>query len=417
MKKRDIPFDKKQISPYLRVVKKIILVFTIFILCSFDWTPKDNSVLRHEMISFSIRFSAYCDSLVKSDIPSGQKPRKASGILHRLIKEQQRDTDPYRWIHAVHSAVEELKLIYPPHAGNDEMRSWILRLLDYPLHVDNYMKDADPNMLEAYYSSTSGYLCSAKEKVLKWIDTPCTDNILSLKKLYNMGFIFRTADHTVGIDITDRHCLPEGYQAWNDEDYTALASRLDILLLTHPHSDHYSLTLLQAVYDAGKTLILPCPISGLKYENDGRVIILDSDTDSTITAAGCQITAFHGNQGENIPCNIYLMDIGGHRIIHNGDNYDRTKEARLNRYPAAEVIIGSSWNNIQSLLSNCPEGASSRVFIPAHENEICHTVNHRESYRELFTGRDRLGNPDFHYPPTTVLDNGEGLDIMTNKQP
>ena len=38
---------------------------------------------------------------------------------------------------------------------------------------------------------------------------------------------------------------------------------------------------------------------------------------------------------------------------------------------------------------------------------IRHTVNHRESYWELFTRNDRLTDPSYSYPPVRLLGIGE----------
>ena len=47
------------------------------------------------------------------------------------------------------------------------------------------------------------------------------------------------------------------------------------------------------------------------------------------------------------------------------------------------------------------------VYLTSHENELGHTVNHRESYWELFTRKDRLADPSYSYPPVRLLGIGE----------
>lgn len=49
------------------------------------------------------------------------------------------------------------------------------------------------------------------------------------------------------------------------------------------------------------------------------------------------------------------------------------------------------------------------LYMPVHQNELGHSVNQRESYHELFSRKDRLGNPDFAYPDIMVLECGENV--------
>lgn len=395
----------------------ILSAAVLLFFLSFDWPSRDNGELRGEMLSEAGVFLNYCDSVAGNACGNARRDAAAAaGILRDFIAAQAAVEDPYSWIGEVHGTVAKLKGIYPPQSGNEGMRRRILQLLDYPLHVDNFRQDAPAAMLSEYYGSVFEYLSAARDSVFKVLDEPVSGSGMELVKWYNMGFVMKTAGHTVAIDITDRCSLPVEYTLWEDEDYKRFAQKTDILFLTHPHSDHYSLALLKAMVDEGKTVVLPCSIEGLVCggNGSGEIVIIDSTLNRPVTlAGGVEVMVFHGDQGEDIPCNIYLLDIDGHRVVHNGDNYDRGKEALLRNYPPADIIIASSWNKVQSLLSFAGNSASEgQIFIPAHENELCHGVSNRESYHELFTRKDRLGNDSFHYPRTIVLDNGEKIDII-----
>lgn len=384
------------------IMKRFCTLLLLVILCGFDWKPQSNELLRSEMISYASSFRDEC---------VGQ--RKIKRILTTFLKDREADKDQYRWIGATYQTVAKLEEICPPSADNRKIREKILGLLDYPIHVNNYDKNADVKMLQSFYSSTSEYLMRAKEQMMSFISTPGSEG-LEIFKFYNMGFVIKNGDKTIGIDITDKQGLPEQYIIWSQEDYSTIASALDILFLTHPHSDHYSITLLQAMLSAGKTIVLPCKMEGLNLDKAGECVVLDKTMAEPMEICGIKVLALCGNQGENIPCNIYLLDIDGRRIVHNGDNYDRSIEALLANHSPAEVIIASSWNKVQSILSYAMSKDVRQIFIPAHENELCHSVDHRESYRELFTREDRLGNKDFQYPTTILLDNGEQISLSAD---
>lgn len=146
------------------------------------------------------------------------------------------------------------------------------------------------------------------------------------------------------------------------------------------------------------------------YVSENKHIIWGNDT--PLTVGGVKFTSLKGNQGDGIPNNVYHMEIDGWTIIDQGDNADHDLELKLAEKPAADLIIAASWNDIQNIFkaAMAPEGASP-MFIPSHENEFGHGVDHRESYHELIARKDRLGNPDFNYPPYLLMDIGENIEI------
>ncbi len=392
------------------------LLASAILCCSFDWPVQSNDSLRKEMLSYATSFLNDCQ---------GQKAAKP---LRRFLKRQQREANPYAWIEATHNVVNELKRMYPPSLGNRNIRSGMLQLLDYPLHINNTAPDATPEELDAYYRSTRQYLNSARRTVLDQLEKAGTSET-KVWKVYNSGFVIRRNQINMGIDISDRPAMSKGYATWTASDYERFARCLDVLFMTHPHDDHYALPLIKAMIAAGKPVVMPWPLTvpeNHPYADtisqitslpgaDTLLHVLDHEQTTPVRIAGINIASYPGNQGQGIPCNVYWMDLDGFRVIHNGDNYDRKAEAMLSTLPAAHLILGASWNDMQELLAEAMKapGAESisQVFVPAHENELGHGVSHRESYRELFTRPDRLNNPDFRYPAILLLDCGEAFTV------
>lgn len=52
------------------------------------------------------------------------------------------------------------------------------------------------------------------------------------------------------------------------------------------------------------------------------------------------------------------------------------------------------------------------LLLPVHNNEMCHSVDHRESYHELFNRQDRLGDANFKYPRFVLIDNGDHVSLQ-----
>ena len=67
-----------------------------------------------------------------------------------------------------------------------------------------------------------------------------------------------------------------------------------------------------------------------------------------------------------------------------------------------------------SVLS-APLRCTKSVLLPSHENELGHSVDHRESYREMYTRKDRLGNREFPWPRVHPLGYGESFLFTKTK--
>ena len=128
-----------------------------------------------------------------------------------------------------------------------------------------------------------------------------------------------------------------------------------------------------------------------------------------------------GHQGKKVPCNVYLMEIDGVRVAHNGDNSAVEKEKMLAKCPPADVIIASTWNRVRAMVGACAAtpgfDRSRSVLIPSHENELTHPVSNRESYWEMYERKDRLGGKSFPWPQVRPLGYGESIVVGCKRGP
>ncbi|MDO4950268.1 MAG: MBL fold metallo-hydrolase [Bacteroidales bacterium] len=373
----------------------LLLCFAIHNCMAFDWKPQTNERLRSDMIAFARQFE------------QETKGTPAAKLLHKFVRQQERKakTDAYAWIGDTYDIVAKLKAIYPPLTNDDSTASLIrkrtLQLLDYPIHVNNRAPNINTAEKEAFEKNLDSYLLQARQRALAFLAEPApADGKLALCKVYNMGYILRTSRHTVIVDL----CW-EG----TSEEAAFIASKADAFFLTHNHGDHFSKIMLQTLLDAGKTVVVPnVPVGKLQSD---KFYVLDEELTTPRSIAGIDVVTMRGQQGVEFPNNVYLFDIDGWRIIHQGDNEIREKEAHVADYDVADIVIAASWNKIHNILGAAmkAKGADQRppLFIPSHENEKGHGVDHRESYHELFDRADRLGDATFHYPPFMLLDIGE----------
>ena len=140
--------------------------------------------------------------------------------------------------------------------------------------------------------------------------------------------------------------------------------------------------------------------------------VLASDHADGLEIGGVRFWNFMGAQ-DSVPCNTYLMDIDGVRVADNGDNSRKEREWNLTKCPPADIIVSSTWSFVTNIVRACQATPGFRndraIFLPSHENEIMHSVPHRESYRELYESHVRLGCPDFRFPRTFPLAWGESV--------
>ena len=228
---------------------------------------------------------------------------------------------------------------------------------------------------------------------------------LAIFKVYNMGFIFRTSERTFAIDL-----------CWHGDkaESEKMAKLLDVVFVTHPHGDHFTNVMMQAMVKKGKTVFCSDPrVGGKELDGNPLRIIRWEDITEPIEVAGIRLQMFAGHQGKNMPNNVYHLEFDGWTLVHNGDNNDKERDLRVKELSVPDVVIGASWNKLKRLQGAVKEcdgfDASKILFIPSHENEFGHRVQQRESYHELFTRKDRLGDPEYDYLRFEVLDIGEGI--------
>ena len=355
---------------------------------AFDWKPQTNEDLRNDMFIFVEKFR------------EGTDDRKLSSELASFLKEQKARaaSQPYAWIQDTHDFVDRMLKKFPAEVSDGGQCSYerrnLLLLRDYPMHVDDKPKDAPKELKDAYASSIRSLYAAAEADAVKWLSKGKGTDELEIFKVYNMGYIFRTAGHVVGIDLQwsgDRKQMEE------------IASRLDVLFITHPHGDHFTKELLEVMIASGKKVVLPCDL--LPETESPLKIVVSEDNPEGMDVAGISFKSMMGNQGPRTPCNVYLMNIGGWKVAHNGDNGVEDAEVYLST-EKVDVLVSACWNGLRNVMDKIkanPDGTSC-IYFSSHENEWRHTVDHREAYEELFRREDRLGDPEFDYLPTVVMD-------------
>jgi len=400
---------------------RLLAVSALLVFSSaFDWKPKPSPQVKADLVAYarSVGETKFADAVEKTSSTA-------------------------EWMRLAFKHGAELLKASEGGDFDDKKRMYGLRIIDYPLHVENLGKDVPQEDVQAYKDTVREYCASARDRVFAEVAAAKIPNgSLRFWRIYNMGYVIKGPKHTIAIDITHRplfydydgRSLTEDKKVsvWHPEDWKRLAQLADMLFVTHPHGDHYCRGCVEAFVAADKPVVVPCDLEeyviGQKPKKgpDGKYIIekdnltkapccvkLTKDNLEPVDVRGVKVRNFLGNQGKDIPCNVYLIDVDGVLVADNGDNYDLGKERMLGKCPPADVIIASTWNKVQEMVKSCAAAPgfdrTKSVLLPSHENELNHRVQQRESYWEMYTRKDRLGNREFPWPRVHPLGYGESF--------
>lgn len=266
---------------------------------------------------------------------------------------------------------------YPPVVGAPIERRLALYNLDCLLH--DTRNDNSPAFCD--------FINSRLTKLLADLEKP-TKRGLCIYKIYNDAFIARTKNATIAFDIS--RCRCRGFK--DSIIPTDLAEKLvkhcDILFLTHNHGDHVDRYIVDLFIKAGKPVIATPNILVDKEGVTHRRIDGDCDNMDIVLKNGkkLQVTIFPGFQGKLLN-NVYVVTTPErYTVCHTGD---LSGKRNFKWIPHIKDKVAK----IDALLVNCWTGKISKVIagfdpryvITGHENEMGHTIDHREAYWLSFT--------------------------------
>lgn len=271
----------------------------------------------------------------------------------------------------------------PPSPADTPGRRKIFEALDALLQRDisgNAQAEREfSKAVDVRYSAAADEILSGLEKK--------PNGKLSVWKGYNMGFAVRGPQGaSAGIDLSFEWGRGRDIDEARAE---RLAERLDILLVTHEHGDHFSRNLIRAMLKAGKPVISPSlEIIGNSCGKDGITVLHGADGEANF--GGIKLRIFAGSQmtskTTSIPCNVYLLDIGGAKILHNGDNTDQSVYKDAGN---ADIALANCWSGFSELIRH----ARPSLVIPGHESELNHRGSGRKRFLSSYEWFERNGHP------------------------
>ncbi len=269
--------------------------------------------------------------------------------------------------------IGELLKRFPPSLDEPLERQAAMMLLDTVLHDEKAPHRAP---VQEFFRQRMNLLVNEleTEKVTSGAD---------VWKLYDHGFIVRTPAVTLMFDFTRAYSAGDESFAIPDEIAARILKQCDVLFITHRHGDHADPWVAEEFLKTGKPVIAPNSVfpDGSFSENLTR---LDRSVDikHALTLSeeiSVEVVVYPGHQGSELENNVYLVTTPeGFTVCHTGDQSNPDDFAWID-------TIGKNFD-VDLLFPNCwtpdikrvVKGIAPKLLITGHENELGHSIDHRE---------------------------------------
>lgn len=266
--------------------------------------------------------------------------------------------------------VDEALTENPPVVGAPMARKLALFNLDAMLH-------------EVKYDNTEpfcNFIDSRIGKVIEDMKSPVKRGV-KIYKIYNDGFVVRTKSANIAFDVVRGAC--KGQQLLSDEQVDAIVDKCDVLFLSHNHGDHVDKYVVNRFIEAGKPVIaaseiLPDLEGVTHYRSESEIL------DKVVklkSGEELQVKIFPGHQSPMM-CNIYVVTTPDkYTVAHTGDQYDKNDMEWIadikEKAPKIDALMINCWSY---QIAEAIKGFDPRYVLSGHENEMGHTIDHREAF-------------------------------------
>jgi len=260
---------------------------------------------------------------------------------------------------------------YPPGITVGDERKMALYALDALLH-DTRMDHGTAFL--SYLERITGNIAVELQK------SKPSDRNIRFFRCYNDGFIIQTATVTVAIDLVRGGTADKPFVS--NSLIRTLVEQCDILFISHAHGDHTDPVVIDMFLEQGKKVIVP---EDFKKDTPSRLHILRGTQPVRETIhlpaknTSLAVFAYPGQQGA-MANNVYLITLPeGQTIMHTGDqDYKEDIGVQISRNNIkVDVLLVQCW---MMPMNKFVSEVKPSLIILGHENEMGHTIDHREAY-------------------------------------
>jgi L-ascorbate metabolism protein UlaG (beta-lactamase superfamily) len=232
-------------------------------------------------------------------------------------------------------------------------------------------------------------------------------------KLYNHGFLIRTRSVTIGFDLVRGKSVRVDDFSIGDDDMKRLIDQCDVLFISHYHGDHAEEWVAQSFINQGKPVVAPLSVwEGKAIHEEMTHLERMPHTLQSLPVQGgeqqLQVVVYPGHQGDHIENNVSLVVTPeGLSFSQMGDQSnvdDFVWIDEVGKHHVVDVLMPNCWTTD---IVRVAKGFNPAIIITGHENEMGHTIDHREPYWLTYQrreGSDRFGGSrDIGYDTPLIL--------------
>ena len=272
--------------------------------------------------------------------------------------------------------VEEAITRFPPSVSEPIVRHMAMLMLDAVFH------DVEAPHRPAVQDYHHRRIANALEEIENtWVSEGAM-----IWKLYNMGVVVRTETVTIGFDLTSGYTSRSEDFALTDDTMKAIVDQCDVLFISHRHRDHAEEPVARLFLDQDKPVIAPPQIWKDRPIYD-EITHLDREAHKiqyVPVQSGkyeLEVVVYPGHQGTHTLNNVTLVITPeGLSFCHTGDqanNDDFWWIDQVGEHFSIDVLLPNCWTTDPQRASR---GYYPKLIIPAHNNELGHSIDHREAY-------------------------------------
>lgn len=204
-------------------------------------------------------------------------------------------------------------------------------------------------------------------------------------KLYDHGFIVRTKSVTIAFDLIRGHSAKADGFAVSDELMEKIVVECDVLFISHHHGDHADETVVGMFLAQGKPVAAPSNILAdkpihAKITHLERTPHVKQKIPLKNSGLSLDVVTYPGHQGD-LENNVSLVFTPeGMSFCHTGDQANDGDFAwidEVRKHHKVDILMPNCWTTDMVRLA---EGFNPAVVITGHENELGHTIDHREPF-------------------------------------
>lgn len=263
----------------------------------------------------------------------------------------------------------------PPSVNDVLERRMAYLLMDNVLHEEK----------APYRSAVQFFFRQRIADAIEQIRTEKVKNGAVIWKLYNHAFVVKTASVTIGFDIQRGVVGVKDFLLDNDQ-ISRLADVVDILFISHSHDDHADRSVAE-IFIKKKKIVVTTPDLWMGTALYNKITHLERFSEKTqeiaLPSKGLKLKVINypGHQ-ESLINNVYLVITSeGLSFLHSGDQMNKEDFSWIDHVwenHKIDVAMINSWAMYPE--QRVEKGFRPNIIIPGHENELGHSIDHRESY-------------------------------------